>query len=312
MMQPQELETFFTELAALRYERDNSTSATAEKDMQALQRPSAWPQEVDPMSNAEQTLGLDSHCYQRQDLDAFFDGLAVRRAVFQDAKQQMDRYIASDFDVFSYMKVEERRLSHILGDLLDPKGPHGQGDTFLRKFLHLIDCETGYHSGDDVTVCREVATYRIQRTQRRLDVLIDIRRDGQSREGIAIENKPWALDQDEQIAAYIAHLAGSYSNGHYRLIYLTPDGAMPPPYSVGKNAADGWSSGNYCSWRMRSVPAIHPSSTGSIPVTRSARQRKYVGSFEISCNIFNRTSNLKPRNNTRGTHVETLRWQMAI
>jgi hypothetical protein len=192
MIQPQELHTFFTEL----------------------------------------TVALDSDRLYPRDLDVFFDGLAYRLEVFQSAKKQINRYIASDFNVFSYIWADEQRLSDILRDLLNPDGPHGQGDTFLRKFLHLIGCETAYHPGDTVTVSREVPTHRIQRTQRGLDLLIDIRRHGQSVEGIAIENKPWALDQEAQIADYLHHLARSYANGHYRIVYLTKNGTPPSPHST--------------------------------------------------------------------------------
>ena len=180
----------------------------------------------------ELTSGLDRHRFQPHDLEAFFDGLASRREVFQSAKQQMDRYLASDFTVFSYIGVDEQRLSDIVRDLLDPHGPHGQGDTFLRTFLHLIQCEAGYQAGDVVTVRRGIATHHIQRTQRRLDILIDIHRDSQPWEGIAIENKPWARDQDEQMTDYLTHLASRYPQGHSRLVYVTERGVLPSAQSM--------------------------------------------------------------------------------
>ena len=78
MIQPQELHTFFTEL----------------------------------------TVALDNDRLHPRDLDAFFDGLAYRLEVFESAKKQVNRYISGDFNVFSYIWVDEQRLSDILRESL--------------------------------------------------------------------------------------------------------------------------------------------------------------------------------------------------
>jgi hypothetical protein len=57
----------------------------------------------------ELSMHLDSHHLQPNELETFFDGLAYRLTKFKPAKKQMDRFIASDFSVFSYISVDEGR-----------------------------------------------------------------------------------------------------------------------------------------------------------------------------------------------------------
>lgn len=135
--------------------------------------------------------------------------------------------MASDFSVFSYIWPDENRLSDVLRDLLDPRGSHGQGDTFLAAFLRCIACERCYQPGDSVTVEREFGTDRIYRTQRHLDLLIRINRDQGPVEAIAIENKPWAADQENQVDDYLEHLKRCFPEGGYRIVYLTRSGEPP-------------------------------------------------------------------------------------
>ena len=48
---------------------------------------------------------------------------------------------------------------------------------------------------------------------------------------IAIENKPWAKDQDKQLIHYAKHLQKRY-DGRFTLIYLTPEGGDPSKDSI--------------------------------------------------------------------------------
>ena len=118
----------------------------------------------------------------------------------------MDCYLASDFNVFSYMTIDENHLSDIVRDLLDPHGPHGQGDTFLVEFLHRIQCSDYYQPGDSIDVKRESPTDRIERSQRRIDLLIDIQPQGPALAWYCDRKQAVGSDQENQIADYLDQL----------------------------------------------------------------------------------------------------------
>src|SRR5262249_10621619 len=56
---------------------------------------------------------------------------------------------------------------------------------------------------------------------RRIDILVDFEEFG-----LAIENKPWASDQEDQISDYVFHLERRFG-GKFVIVYLTRDGAKP-------------------------------------------------------------------------------------
>jgi hypothetical protein len=59
-------------------------------------------------------------------LDEFFNAVGAELARAREAKRRADLDGAPDFNVFCYLKPDENLLS----DLLDPRGPHGQGALF--------------------------------------------------------------------------------------------------------------------------------------------------------------------------------------
>ena len=70
----------------------------------------------------------------RTDLQQFAQSLRYRIQLLAKTRVYTDRVLATRHNVFLlYIQPDENRLSDILRDLLDPAGPHGQGDTFLRK-----------------------------------------------------------------------------------------------------------------------------------------------------------------------------------
>lgn len=58
-----------------------------------------------------------------------------------------------------------------------------------------------------------------------------------ARRAIAIENKPFAADQVDQIRDYHDHLERTYPDGHH-LVYLSAVGSDPSGASIGKNEAE--------------------------------------------------------------------------
>ena len=166
----------------------------------------------------------------RQEFDPFFAGLAFYDRVWRAAKQKLDVCLASDFNVFNYIQPNENTISGIIADLLNPRGSHGQGVIFLQKFLELLKDEVPSKSKQElqnaVVIC-EATTSFISNRIRRIDIRIEISKSF----GIGIENKPWAVDQQAQLADYRQDLERRYPDG-FVLLYLCQQGGMPGPQSL--------------------------------------------------------------------------------
>ena len=88
-----------------------------------------------------------------------------------------------------------------------------QGDLYLTRFLALFpDADYQPITADSLSTYTE---FRLPST-RRLDVYL---RFGTG--GVAIENKPWASDQKEQLYDYATYLDGQHPGGCWTLIYLS-------------------------------------------------------------------------------------------
>lgn len=169
-------------------------------------------------------------------VDVFFDGLASAMETYRAAKQILDVQIASEFSLFRYLSADELTISKILADLLDPRGPHGQGDLFLREFLALppiagalsADGGVGQPVPQLVRVRREVRTDMHPTRDRRLDLLVTF---GRGDFALGIENKLDGPDQPDQVDDYVKHLSKKYS-GRFILIYLSPFGGPPDQMSI--------------------------------------------------------------------------------
>ena len=160
---------------------------------------------------------------RQQGLERFFNELTPRLEAARTVERELDRQLARQFNAFDYLRPDELRLSKMIGDLLDPEGPHGQGPVFLRLLLDRV----GFARSGDLRNSR-VDVERLMENQRRLDVAVDI---GGGRHCLAIENKPFAGDQENQIKVYLDRLRKKYGD-RFLLIYLSPRGEAPSDYSV--------------------------------------------------------------------------------
>jgi hypothetical protein len=151
----------------------------------------------------------------------FFADVQFRLQLSRRMRQDIDVYAATEFSVFRYLTADEALLSDIIADLLDPNGAHSQGDVFLRHFLEMTD-RAGRCRGVLQRVVREPKTTHIGRSLRRIDLLLDF---GET--AMAIENKPWAIEQEDQIGDYIEHLEARYGPGRYLVVFLSGSGARP-------------------------------------------------------------------------------------
>jgi hypothetical protein len=150
----------------------------------------------------------------------WLESLSNQIAHLDEYRQRVEPQLASEFNVLRYARMDEMGLSLILADLLDPKGPHGQGTRFLQCFLNRYWDERKTID-KPVKVSTEVATDRIAQRQRRIDIEVDL-----GDRVLAIENKPWAADQRGQIRDYLDHLK---STGRpYKLLYLAGQQGQQP------------------------------------------------------------------------------------
>ncbi|KFJ91709.1 PD-(D/E)XK nuclease family protein [Pseudomonas aeruginosa] len=132
----------------------------------------------------------------------------------QSARQRYQAQLAPEFSLLDYLRRDEMALSEYLAMLLDPHGAHGQRDLYLENLLRLPDVQrlTGWL---DIKASLRVDTeYRLP-SGRRMDIYLH-----NDSCGLGIENKPWAVDQANQLHDYARYLHGQFPDGQWLLIYL--------------------------------------------------------------------------------------------
>lgn len=134
---------------------------------------------------------------------------------------------APNFTPLEFLDTRERGLSRILAWLLNPHGSHEQGAAFLEEFTRWLELDDEWRRDlDDASVILEAPTIAITRVGY-LDVLVRLK--GRM---LAIENKPTATDQPEQVRRYLADLSSRRLEAHC-LVYLSGTGSAPSDESVG-------------------------------------------------------------------------------
>ena len=136
-------------------------------------------------------------------------------------KKEYDKQLAFDFSLFQFFSIGENKISQVLAYFLDVYQNHGQGDMFLNEFI-----KTFYGKEIEITQYENVCEKVISK-KRRLDIYIKLKNLT-----IAIENKIWADDQNNQLKDYSQFLERK-SQGNYLLLYLNPYGLEPKTKSIG-------------------------------------------------------------------------------
>ncbi len=169
-----------------------------------------------------------------QTIKSFFDELAPRLDTARVLDHELDRNLARRFNVLDYLKTDELGLSRIIADLLNPEATHGQGVLFLRTFLaNFKSFHEPLKNWPDLD--RRTSVVREQRTEegRQIDVVVEIHGpDGKY--CLAIENKPYDRDRENQVKHYLEHLKGKNAK-RFLLIYLSPTGEEPSEWSIHKD-----------------------------------------------------------------------------
>lgn len=165
-------------------------------------------------------------------IEQFFEALHGRKKSFEDNYRYFAPQLAPRFNVFDFIRPDEMRLSEIIAALLsegfDPAYPqHSQGDAFFQLFMLKLGY-ADFECAAKIKVQLEVQTYRIENANRRIDILVEF---GDKDFCLAIENKPWAKDQEKQLEDYGLHL-GSSGYKDWLLVYLHGNGAEASEYSL--------------------------------------------------------------------------------
>jgi hypothetical protein len=130
--------------------------------------------------------------------------------------EKISDILGDRFNIFKILNLKSDELSHskFIAELLNPKGSHGKGKTFLDLFLEKIGEKDFYRNDDPVTVETEkVIGYVTSDSGGRIDILIT-----SNSKQIIIENKIYAVDQPNQLLRYRNYKPKA------RLIYLTLEG----------------------------------------------------------------------------------------
>ena len=151
---------------------------------------------------------------------------------------ELDRELAHRFNVFDYLRDDELGLSRIIADLLDPKASHGQGTLFLQTLLSLEGVRHARSWPDiDRLRVRVVEREREIRSGRRLDIFVEIGADEQ-RYCLAIENKPYADDQKNQIRDYLRLARRRNTRNGFFWLYVPPNMHRPSEWSIRETELD--------------------------------------------------------------------------
>lgn len=150
--------------------------------------------------------------------------------------EELKKLRGENFNVFSILGLESnenRTHSAFLGELLNPKGSHNLGSTFLKCFLESIGY-TGALKTDSATLELEKHIGRSNyedKTGGRIDIFIK----DDANNTIAIENKIYAADQFAQIERYVR-----FKDIQHVVFYLTLHGNDASEESRGnlKNGQD--------------------------------------------------------------------------
>lgn len=67
----------------------------------------------------------------------FFAALSTRVAGARAVELELDRMLARSFNALDYLRTDEHGLSKVVADLIDPSSAHGQGSTFLERFMEM-------------------------------------------------------------------------------------------------------------------------------------------------------------------------------
>ena len=187
--------------------------------------------EIEPFFAALGSRLAEARYAERKKYERFFHELAPRLETTKQLDLNLDRLLARRFNVFDYLRTDELGLSRVIADFLDPVAAHGQGRLFLDLLLERLKQRFPQSSLEFEAARVSVTTEWILPSSRRIDVLVEFTDVDGNLGCLAIENKPYAEDQEKQVKDYLKFLGGKYSK-RFLLLYLSRTGDGPSERSI--------------------------------------------------------------------------------
>lgn len=135
----------------------------------------------------------------------------------------------AEFNLFDILKIEHKELQHsaLLAWLLNPRGSHGLGNYFLRRFLSEAAREYARRNTASITPLTvdrwELHDVEVVTERDHIDILVIARSD---KFVCLIENKIKADEAKGQLCRYLEKVKRQYEGQPFP-IFLTPDGREP-------------------------------------------------------------------------------------
>jgi len=161
---------------------------------------------------------------------------AYKNMIVEESKSITEGNQFNVFNVIGLWSEEVRLHSAIIKELLDPSGSHGCSDHFLRLFfekVYNLTIPEGMYLAKTIVE----AEYYIgpisddNKEGGRIDIFVEVPKE-LNLPSLIIENKIYALDQENQLLRYYNFGNKEYSN-QFILTYLTLDGKQPSAFSLG-------------------------------------------------------------------------------
>lgn len=159
---------------------------------------------------------------------------SMLKAIERQMSYQRDlhRIKGETFNIFSILDLktnEVRTHSRFLAELLDPHGSHLMGDIFLKAFLRKIDYKKPFNTASAELILEKGIGVKTLSSGGIIDILIK----DCGGNTIAIENKIYAGDQENQIVRYY-----NYNRSRNTVYYLTLNGSEPSIEAKGDLKSD--------------------------------------------------------------------------
>ena len=166
-------------------------------------------------------------------LQAFLDSVRLVKATEETVKAQYRSQVAEGFSPCNLFSPNEVVISRVVAFLLNPQESHAQGSLFLNAFMSAIESKClirnqGMISNMPVFTKNVDVTTECSIDKGRPDIVLT-----EESSILVIENKPWALDQKNQLQRYGEWII-SENKENRLLVYLCQN--EPSDYTLTKNS----------------------------------------------------------------------------